>query len=174
MKRRTKKREPALTREDLVGLVRSLQSGTLGEEELERGIATFDRAVKHPAGNGLVFWPTHWGLPDDPSAEQIVDAAFSWVPRVIALRATLSRALKGSARRFVLLEGGEFKCVSVVTDVTHVVGDVLAVALSGTHLKDGRMASHGFVDGACSMGLLLERVNVPPGTDLTTVYSAKT
>ena len=70
-----------------------------------------------------------------------------------------------------MLEGGQYSGISVVTPLDLSPGAIVAVALSGVRLRDGRMATHVLVRNACNMGLLLEEVQDPVGSDLTARYT---
>jgi len=156
----------------LVAIVRSIQSGALSEDEVDEAVARFESAVPHPAPSDLIFWPGNWGLPQDATPEAVVATARGWTPRVVALRVVRSTPTRrGSARCLVELEGGQFKSVSVVSESKVKAGAVVAVALSGVELRDGRRAEHGYVDKAYSMGILLDEVGAEVGSDLTKQYA---
>lgn len=71
-----------LSRPDLIDLVETIismhdkDSGRLlSEEELDELVKLFEAAISHPAGSDLIFYPELAGLPENPTTEEIVDAA---------------------------------------------------------------------------------------------------
>ena len=61
----------------LIGIVSRILKCDGSEEEMDELIATFESLISHPAGTDLIFYPKS---SPDPSAEQIVDEALSYVP----------------------------------------------------------------------------------------------
>ena len=71
-----------LSREELIELVTSImtlrEAGTgrkLGEAEHHALVMKFVKAVGHPGGTDLIYYPQLVGLPPEPTAEEIVDFA---------------------------------------------------------------------------------------------------
>ena len=72
-----------MSREELIELVNKISTPptTEAEEELIHSwLRIFESNVPHPEASGLIFWPTKYGLPSGPSAEEIVDKALSYKP----------------------------------------------------------------------------------------------
>lgn len=73
--------EQKLSRDELVELVKMIQTvrdkegNTLSEEEHHALVMKFVKAVSHPGGTDLIYYPTLVGLPPEPTAEMIVDFA---------------------------------------------------------------------------------------------------
>lgn len=75
-----------MDRSELIELVRSIMSGELGEAGTARALKQLDAAVTHRETSGLIYWPTLHGLPDEPTPEQVVDAALAHRPVILGAR----------------------------------------------------------------------------------------
>ncbi|MGW3649763.1 bacteriocin immunity protein [Streptomyces sp. NPDC000878] len=70
----------SMTRDQLVELVRKIMASEGAEEEVDRMIEILEGNVPHPRVLGLIFHPELEGLPDEVTAEQVVDTALSYKP----------------------------------------------------------------------------------------------
>ncbi|MFG2134992.1 bacteriocin immunity protein [Streptomyces sp. NPDC048751] len=70
----------SMTREQLIELVNKIMAVEGTEEEEAIMIETLESNVLHPRVLDLIFHPQSEGLPDEPTAEQIVDAALAYKP----------------------------------------------------------------------------------------------
>ncbi|MDE7398478.1 MAG: bacteriocin immunity protein [Oscillospiraceae bacterium] len=75
--------EQKLSRDELVELVKMIQTvrdkegNTLLEEGHHALVMKFVKAVNHPGGTDLIYYPTLVGLPPEPTSEEIVDFALA-------------------------------------------------------------------------------------------------
>ena len=127
-------------RDELLALVRQIAdpSDDMGDEELSRLEERFADSIRHPGGEDLINYPDRWGLPPDPSPEQVVEAAVSWKPRALVMRVTHVRP-HPLDDRFALLRGGCRRShrTQVVAPVGIAAGAAVVIALSGCRLPDG-------------------------------------
>jgi len=69
------------SRDDLIALVQKIQNaGKASEATVDAWVTQFKQSVPHPYASDLIFWPDQEGLPENPTAEQIVDAALNYKP----------------------------------------------------------------------------------------------
>jgi len=66
-----------LDRAELIAIVRRIMDADGTESEIDALIATLESNVPHPSVSDLIFWPPSG---DEPTAEQIVDAAMTYRP----------------------------------------------------------------------------------------------
>lgn len=78
--------EQKLSREELVDLVETIMSvhdkktgRLLSEEEHCALVVKFKKAINHPGGSDLIYYPELVGLPDEPTVDEIVDLAMKGV-----------------------------------------------------------------------------------------------
>jgi hypothetical protein len=72
--------KPALSRSEMIELVRRISTANGSEAEIDEMVGVFVANCRHPAGTDLIFWPN--GFPHDsskpePTVEEIVDKAMS-------------------------------------------------------------------------------------------------
>lgn len=75
-----------MEREDLIGLVTIIMNGGIdkntnthySEIEVDRMVDAFEKNIPCEFGSDLIFYPNLCGLPDNMSAEQIVDFALNY------------------------------------------------------------------------------------------------
>jgi hypothetical protein len=156
---------------ELLGIVNTLTSpgDDATEEELEELIDKFVSGIPHPGGTDLLFYPENWGLPPNPTSEEIVKAALSWKPRVLAMTVTTIR--RHPRRKDLFCVGVEVRGVILTQVITSIkglnVGDICAVALSGTRLCNGKIVVHGFIEGAYTAGEIVGLTKERPGVELS-------
>lgn len=131
-------------------------------EELE---SKFEQAIPHPAGVDLINYPTIWGYPNGMTAEQVVHIATSWPAKILAMQVVdiPKHPQLRSNKAYTLSIPGQLQ-IQVVSPELYQVGDVCAVALSGTTLGSGEVVLHGFVEKAFSAGRIMGRINAPVGS----------
>ena len=66
-----------LDRTELIAIVRRIMDADGTESELDALIDTLDSNVPHPGVTDLIFWSQDG---DEPTAEQVVDAALAYRP----------------------------------------------------------------------------------------------
>lgn len=67
-------------RSDLIRLVQHIMAAQGTEEEIAQWVNDFKNRVPHPHAANLIYYPHRSGLGNDPSAEEIVDAALAYKP----------------------------------------------------------------------------------------------
>lgn len=75
-----------LSKVELIDLVRIIMNSgddektgkEYTEDEVHRMVIIFEENVPNPNGRDLIFYPVDCGLGDDPSAEEIVEAALNY------------------------------------------------------------------------------------------------
>lgn len=71
-----RKHWPALTKPEMISLVRKIAEVDGTEAEVQLMIDQYRANCKHPAGTDLIYWPDgHFDGTDEPTAEQIVEKA---------------------------------------------------------------------------------------------------
>jgi hypothetical protein len=161
-----------MNEQELLRIVTTLlaPSAEVTADELEDLTDKFAGAIPHPGGTDLLHYPQNWGLPADPSPEEIVKEVLSWKPRVLSMTVTsIHRHLSRSDLFCVGVEVEGKIRTQVVSSLKPNVGDTCAVALSGTRLNRGKKVTHGFVDGAYTAGELLGLTSELPGVELPLV-----
>lgn len=124
-----------------------IDADTLSEMEDE-----FCDSIDHPGGSALLHYPECWGLGESPTADQIVDEALNWKPRIITMTVESMRPHFRRAGTYVYDVAGAGIRTQVVSQLKLSVGQACQVALSGARLFDGGIASHGFIDDVFSAG----------------------
>jgi len=159
--------------EDLLALVTYIVDPPEGadEEDVHNQVERFVKAIPHPAGTDLLYYPEHWGLPRDLTPEGVVAAALSWKPRAIVMRVTQVRPHPDDdrLRGYAVVVDGAIR-TQVVAEAGIGEGESVVVALSGCRLRDGTNVAHSFVGRAFSVGKLVEVTSLPPGSDVTSAY----
>ncbi|KAB8141079.1 hypothetical protein F8S13_21420 [Chloroflexia bacterium SDU3-3] len=69
-----------LDRAQIVFLVDKLLKAEGTASEMGDWLELVKANVPDPGIQGLIYWPNHYGLGDNPSAEEIVDKALSYKP----------------------------------------------------------------------------------------------
>ncbi len=69
-----------LTKTELVELVQKLINADGTEEEIDAWLRLVESSVPDPDVSNIIYWPNVRGLPDDLTAEQIVEMALSYKP----------------------------------------------------------------------------------------------
>jgi hypothetical protein len=69
-----------LSKNELVGLVAKLLRAEGSEEETLQWLKLVEQNVPDPNVQGLIYWPSRYGLDDEPTAEKIVEKALSYHP----------------------------------------------------------------------------------------------
>jgi len=77
-----------LSRVELIELVEKIMHGEGTEEETNEWLELIKANVPDPEVSDLIFWPDVRGLPDNLTAEQIVDMAVSYKPIALPASAT--------------------------------------------------------------------------------------
>jgi hypothetical protein len=73
---------PALNKQQLIALVQEIMQGTGDEQQIAEWDELLDRSTPCPRGYvfGLILYPDLYGLEGTPTAEAIVEKAFSYKP----------------------------------------------------------------------------------------------
>ena len=138
------------------------------DDELHQLMDRFEASIRHPAGTDLIYYPQKWGVPTNASAEEIVNEALSWRPRIVAIRVTYVRP--HPRRKDLACVGLELPntiCTQVLSKNNFKVGDTCVVALSGVRLHSGKVIAHGFVDKIFTAGEILGATDKTPGTEFS-------
>ena len=131
----------------------------------------FAEEIPHPGGEDLLNYPEHWGLPKNPSPEEIVDAALSWVPRALTMRiASVREHPSEESLRCYEVEIQGLILTQVVSGHEFRENQTVVVALSGCELLEGGKVEHLFVGEAFSAGQILGLTGLPPGEDVSSKY----
>lgn len=69
-----------LSRDELIALVARIMRAEADEAEEDRLVALFDDSVAHPSATDLIFYPQKYFKHDEPTPEEIVDAALAYRP----------------------------------------------------------------------------------------------
>lgn len=70
-----------LTYDELIELIEKIRDPTRDQRETVSLLQHLSQNVPHPEVSGLIFWPKRYGLSDDPTPEQILEKALSYVPK---------------------------------------------------------------------------------------------
>ncbi len=163
-------------RDELLAIVRYIMNVPEDADEgaLSDRLERFIEAIPHPGGSDLLYYPQHWGLPLDLSAEGVVEAALSWVPRALVMEVAAVRAHPSDdgLRCYQVVVPGSLR-TQIVAAPGFSDGDAVVVALAGCRLLDGSSVRHSFVGHAFSAGLLLEGSELPPDSDVTATYCSQ-
>jgi Colicin immunity protein / pyocin immunity protein len=138
------------------------------DDELQQLMDRFVALIRHPAGTDLIYYPQQWGVPANASAEEIVNEALSWRPRIVAIRVSYVRP--HPRRKDLSCVGVELPngiCTQVLSKNNFRVGDTCVVALSGVRLHRGKVIEHGFVDRIFTAGEILGATDRTPGTEFS-------
>jgi hypothetical protein len=160
--------ETQLGRVELEQLVtRIMEADVDSESELNHLVDVLERSVPDPLVRDYIFYPGDHGL-KEPSAHEIVDRALAHPARVLAMIVS-SVELRDKRDHSHLVElvepGGRTAFATLVPPRVPDAGDVVAVALVGTVLADGRRVAREFKPGACCV--VLGPTDRSAGTDLT-------
>ncbi|MEM8864635.1 MAG: bacteriocin immunity protein [Planctomycetota bacterium] len=140
---------------------------TLSEEDIEALVQRFVDSIDHPGGSDLIYFPHFWGLGHDPSPEQILDEAINWIPRVLVMQIVeKTKHPRRTDLECYQVQVPDVCTTQIVSDDHFDVGDTCSVALSGCDLTNGRVVTHGFIDGAFSAGVIVARSDAPVGSVL--------
>jgi len=147
----------------------------LSEEESNALVVKWTALCPHPGGSDIIFWPNELGLcraeelsTFHMTAEQMVDYAMSWQPRVVAMR--VERRSGGGSTGYYLykLKAPDTPATQIATPLNEKYdsGTTLAVALKGVRLSDGSFVEREFSHGVMSCGKILGAATEPVGTRL--------
>jgi Colicin immunity protein / pyocin immunity protein len=144
------------------------ENDELDEDEVDVLSAKFADSIAHPAGTDLIFYPKNWGLRDDPTPAEIVNAATSWQPRIICVRVVQKTRHPREAELFCYeIEVPQFLRTQVVSSESLEKGDKCIVALSGVKLPDGKLVQHGLIDKVFTVGKLISKTDLDVGSVIT-------
>jgi hypothetical protein len=136
----------------------------LPEQEYDALVEEWDTLCPHPGGTDILFWPNELGLcradelgTFEMSAEEMVDYALSWQPRVVAMQVTQRSGGESVGYYLYKLEAPGTPRTQVVTSLgtAYARGAVVAVALKGVRLSDGSRVETTFEFGPMSCGKIL-------------------
>ncbi len=72
-----------LTRDQVVRLIAKIKEHSGTDVETSAWHQLLQQNVPHPEVDGLIYWPQNYGLSEDPTAEEIAEAAFSYEPILV-------------------------------------------------------------------------------------------
>jgi hypothetical protein len=163
----------------LLRVARELENHDRPESEYDALVHEWDELCPHPGGTDILFWPNELGLCKwdevgtfEMSAEEKVDYALSWEPRVVAMKITRRTGGKSIGYYSYELEAPDTPKTHITTtlDVVYELGTVVAVALKGVRFPDGSRVEKTFDLGAYSCGRVLGVCDKPVGTVLDILF----
>ena len=144
-----------------------------GEEDQEALVEEWDKLCPHPGGTDVLFWPNELGLcrADEVgtfhmSAQQMVDYAMNWEPRVVAMQVIQRSGGESVGYYLYKLSALDTPRTQVVTPLKsrYEQGAIVAVALKGVQLEDGTRVRTVYKYGAMSCGKIIGPTSEPAGT----------
>jgi hypothetical protein len=156
------------------------------EKEYDELVGAWDRLCPHPGGTNILFWPDQLGLCKSEdlskfkmSAEEIVEYAMNWEPRIVAMHVIKKGTARPSKRtkgyHIYNLGAPEVPNTQIVTslDESYEEGATVAVALKGVQLDDVTVVEREFkFGGPTSIGKILGPTDKIAGTRIDPVPPA--
>ena len=75
--------EEKLTRDEIIRLVGKLMNAEGTEKEMDEWLRLVELNVPDAGVSDIIFWPNVRHLPDNLTAEEVVDIAFSYKPIIL-------------------------------------------------------------------------------------------